>query len=731
TLAMRMGGAPGGEGGSDGLTVDGQTESVQTLFVTGNFFTMLALRPYAGRLLLPGEGATLGADPEVVLSYRYWKARFNGDLSLIGKRVLINGTPVTIVGVAPKDFFGLTPLLEMQAYLPMGMVGIDGPEAQNLFTDPKAASAIVVGQLRPGVSSRDAQAALSALGTQFNKDNPRAQGRPGLLVKPLHPPGLVSGVNPLPALTALFLTLAGLVLLLASLNVANLLLVRATVRRHEMAVRSALGASRGRLLRLVLSESVLLAAMGASAGLVLGTIVAAMLRSIRLENEITLLFDFRVDWRVFCYTAFIALLAGVLMGVAAAMRVAGKKAILAINESTRSVSGARQRLRTGLVMVQVGGSLAVLIAAGLFARSMVGAEHADLGFNPHNVLNLTLDPHQIGYTEKQGQTFYRALLERVRVLPGVESASLGMAVPLGESLMEAEIRAPGFVAEKDERPAVFNLVSPEYFGTNQIRMLRGRDFTSADSEQTHPVAVINEAMARHYWPKQEALGHQFTVSWKPEVTAEVVGIVTDARLIDIEEPVQPTFYLSVAQHYTPVLSLQLRTSGDPLAPAADVRAIVRSLAPTMPIYGVRTMERAVHGLNGLFLYEIGAELAGALGVLGLFLAVVGVYGVISYSVTQRTQEIGIRMALGARPSEILALMSRHSLLILAVSVPLGLGIALAMGTLLADFLVGVTPTDPATYALVTTILVIVALLAAYPPTRRAMRVNPMAALRHE
>jgi predicted permease len=380
-----------------------------------------------------------------VLGYRYWKTRFNGDPSLIGKRVLLNGRPITIIGIAPKDFLGLTPILEMQAYLPLGMVGIEGTGAADLFKNPKAASAIVVGRLCPGVTTAKAESALRALGTELNTQNPRPNARPGIRVKPLHPPGLISGVNPLPALTALFLTLAGLVLLLASLNVANLLLVRAASRRREIAVRSALGASQSRLLRLLVSESILLAALGAGGGLLLGMVTAAILRSIHLEDEVQLMFDVRMDWHVFCYTAAIALLAGLLMGLAAAARVAGKNAILTLNESTRSSVGDRQRLRTALVMVQVAGSLAVLLAAGLFVRSMIGAEHADLGFDPHHVLNVTLDPHQIGDSEQQGQNFYRALLERVRALPEVRSASLTMAVPLGDSWSEAEIRVSNYV----------------------------------------------------------------------------------------------------------------------------------------------------------------------------------------------------------------------------------------------------------------------------------------------
>ena len=731
TLAMRMGGSSGGEFGNDGLTVDGETRSAQTVFVTGNYFSMLGLRPYLGRLLLPSEGSVPGADPVAVLSYSYWKNRLDGDTSLVGKKVQINGRPITIVGVAPKGFLGLTPLIEMEVYLPLGMVGIDGEQANDLFTDPKAVSAMVVGRLRTGVSTREAEAALAALGKEFKKDNPRPGAQAALRVKSLRPPAVITGTNPLPTLTALFLTLAALVLLLACLNVANLLLVRATARRHEMAIRSALGAARVRLVRQVLTESLLLTLLGIAAGLVVGMAAASVLRSIQAESETTLVLDFRLDWRVFAYIVFVSLLAGLFMGLAAAFRVSGSNALEALQENNRILSGGRQRVRTALVALQLGGSLAILVAAGLFVRSLMGAEHADLGFNPHNVLNVTFDPHQIGYTKEQGKNFYRSLLDRVEVLPQVEAASVAMALPLGESSMDAEVKVPGPVPPNNDRPPVYNVISRDFFRVNQIPLLRGRDFSDADTEPAATVAIVNEEMAQHYWPKQEAIGRQFTISWKPKVTAEVIGVVKNARTIDLEDAPRPTFYLQFAQHYAPVLSLQLRTRGDPLTSVADVRAIVRGLAPAMPVYGVRSMDRAIHGMNGLFLYEVGAELAGALGLAGLILAVVGVYGVISYNVSSRTQEIGIRMALGAQPSQILGLVGRHSLLIVAVSVPLGLLTAGAMGSLLGDFLVGVKPTDPITYVVVTTSLVCVALFAGYLPTRQATRVNPAVALRHD
>jgi len=731
-VALRFGGSSG-DVRSDGLTVDEQTRSAETVFVTGNFFNLLGLQPQLGRLLLPSEGYTPSADPVVVLGYQYWESRFNGDPSMVGKKALINGHPVTIVGVAPQGFDGVTPLLRTQAYLPLGMVGLEGEHANELFTDPKAASAIVIGRLRDGISVRDAEANLAGLSQQFAKDNPRPGAMPGLLVKPLRPPGLISGPNPLPGLTVLFLTLAGLVLLLAGLNVTNLLLVRATLRQHEMAVRFSLGATRGRLVRQMLTESILLALLGAAGGLCVGMAAAYALRSIPIETELPLNMDFRLDWRVFLYTVLVSLIAGAVMGITAALRTSSGRIsqAQALHASSRSFSGDRQRLRSALVAVQVGGSLALLIAAGLFVRSLRGAERSDLGFNPHNVLNVTTDPRQIGYTQQQSRDFYLALLNRVRALPRAQSASLAMDLPLGDLVMEVGLQVPGYTAPKDHPPsALCNLTSPDFFRTNQIPLLRGRDFTSADNEKSPTVAVINQAMAERFWPHQDAIGRHFVVSTQPRQTAEVIGVARNIH-VELSSPFQPTFYLPAAQRYAPVLSLQVRTTGDPLTIVADIRSIVVDLAPTMPVYGVRTMDRAIHGMSGLFLFEIGAELAGALGLLGLTLAIVGVYGVISYSVSRRTQEIGIRMALGAKPVEILRMICRQSALIIAASVPLGLFASFALAKLLGDFLVGVSPLDPFTYTTVTLLLISIALFAGYLPARRATQVNPMIALRHE
>jgi putative ABC transport system permease protein len=404
-----------------------------------------------------------------------------------------------------------------------------------------------------------------------------------------------------------------------------------------------------------------------------------------------------------------------------------------LHEGGRTSTGGRQRLRGILVAAQVGGSLTLLIVAGLFVRSLRGVQQSDLGFDPGPVLNLTLDPNEIGYSEQQGQAFYRAVLERTRAIPGVQSASLASSVPLSDSVTSGDLVIPGYAATSDhEAPhAEFDAVSTDYFTTMGISLNHGRDFTDADNENSPHVAVINRSMAEHYWPGQDPLGKSFSVTSDPKHPATIVGVVQNSRMGQLYGPFEPIFYLPLAQSYAPAETLQIRSQQSAQAIVPQVRSIAQDLAPAVPIYGVRTMTEVLHGGNGLLFFEIGASLAGALGLLGLTLAIVGVYGVMSYAVSQRTQEIGIRIALGAQRRDILRMIGRQGAVIVASGLTVGLLTALAVGRMVSDFLVGIRPSDPITYVGVSILLAAVACLATYIPTRRATKVDPMVALRYE
>jgi|KBSMisStaDraftv2_1062788.scaffolds.fasta_scaffold86793_1 predicted permease len=731
--AMVLGGFSRSTRSSDGLTVDTVTRPAQTLFVAGNFFQMLGIQPYLGRLILPGEGNAPGGDPVVVLSYRYWKARFHGDAGVINKPALINGRPVTVVGIAPKGFLGPTPLIEMEAYLPLGMMTVETGGSTAFLDDPRTRDLLIVARLAPGVNLERAHSAVAPLGLALAKEYPRPGVGTTLRVRPLRPPGLIDGPNPLPALAGLFLTLAGLVLALACLNVANLTMVRAAGRQREIAVRAALGGSRTRLVMHLFGEIVVLALFGAAAGMIASTLALHLLSSAVQVTDLPIVFEFPFNARVFVYAMGVALLAAASVGIIPALRASSGNLSNILHEGRRGSTARNQRIRAVLVAIQVSGSLALLISAGLFVRSLKSAQHADLGFEPQNLLNVRLDPGEIGYTQKQTSEFYNQLLNRVRALPAVQSASLANAVPLEDADQSDDVTIPGYVLQKGEQLRLdYNLVATDYFKTMRIAFLRGRDFADSDAESSPRVAIINQEMADRFWHGINPLGRTFSRSGDPHNPIEVIGVVSNSRVEDVFSPYSPAFYLAVSQSYAPAQTLHVRTAGPPQAIAQEVQGVVRSIASTAPVLGIRTMtEEVKNGLGGLMLFNLGAELTTALGLLGFAVAVVGIYGVMAYAVGQRTQEIGLRIALGAQRTNILWMISRQGITIVGAGLAFGVLVAAGVGNLVGEFLVGISPTDPLTYVSVSILLSVVALTACYIPARRAAKVDPMVALRYE
>jgi putative ABC transport system permease protein len=733
--AAAFGGAAGGQSGPDGMTVDGVTRPVQTFFVSDNFFSLLGLQPAVGGFFTPGEGNAAGKDPVVVLSFEYWQSRFHADQKIIGRSVAINGHPVTIIGVAPRGFAGPTPALHMQAYLPLGMLVIDAGTPPNFLSRPDNRPLLLLARLKPGTSVSEASPALAVIGDRILKEHPRPDEKLGALrAVPLRPPMLASGEgNPLGKFAAMLLVLGIFVLLLACLNVANLLLVRATLRRGEMAVRAALGAAQGRLVRLLLTESLLLALLGCGGGVLVGLAATRLLSSLAFPSSLALSLDLRFNWAVFSFAFAVALIAGVVVGIVPAFRAARGNVSAVLHESQRTSSGGRQRLRNMLVIAQVAGAMTLLIVAGLFVRSLHGVQHTDLGFNPRNVINLTFDANQIGYPKAQGERFYRDLLDRVRQMPGVESASLAAWVPMGDTQFGGRVDVPGFETPtgQPQPTAYLNAVTPGYFATMGIPVLRGRDFTANDSASAQHVALINRAMAEKYWPGRDPMGREFLDPEDPKQPIQVVGIVQNFRMIDPYSPIDPAYFVPLAQHYYATQTLQIQSRGESASLTRNITALVDTLAPAMPVYGIGTMTQALNGLNGLYGFELVAVITGILGSLGLVLATVGVFGVMSYSVSQRTREIGIRMALGAQHGEILKLVGRQGLLVVAAGIVVGFLFSFAVGKLIQDFLVGIHSTDAVTYTAITLFLGVVAMAACFVPVRRALRIDPMLVLRNE
>jgi predicted permease len=720
-------------GGLEGLTVDGETRPTQCVFVTGNFFSLLGIKPYLGRFILPPEGSVSGADPVVVLSYRYWQGRFNGRVDIVGKKAFFNGRPVTIVGVAPQGFLGLTPVVETQAYLPLGMAAVSSDTPPDFLNDPEARALLIFARMKSRATLAEVQSALGVLSPGLLHQFPRTDVRYPLSSLPLRPPGIITGGNVFEKVAALFLTLALLVLILACVNAANLMLVHASLRQAEMAVRSALGAARGRLIRQLLTESVLLSLLGCAGGIFVGLLGSRALSSVEFQSESPIVLDFKLNWHVFVYAFLVALVTGILVAVVPALRVSRGNLSEILHQGGRSSTPGRQRFRTVLVAVQVAGSLTLLIVAGLFVRSLAGVQEADLGFDPQHVVNFSMNTNEMGYNKLQGFSLYRQVLERVRALPGVRSAGMASEIPLGDTVRGNPLDIPGYKTTKEEeRPhAHYTRITSGEFRSLGIRLLRGRDFSDADRETSAHVAIVNQVMAEKFWPHQDPLGKHFKRGGDADHSIEIVGVVNNTRTTQLYGPFDERFYVPLAQDYSPFMTLQVRTDAAPESMARSVVDVIHSISPTMPVFGVRTMARALDGLNGLLFFELGAALAGSLGFLGLALAVVGVYGVMSYSVSQRRQEIGIRMALGAQPGEVLAMIGRQGGFIVAAGLALGALVALAVGRLVGDFLVDVTPSDPLTYVGVSLLLAAVALLAGYLPARRATRIDPMSALRSE
>jgi predicted permease len=717
-----------------GLTLNKKTEPIVVYDVSGNFFAALGVRPLLGRFILPEEGSVTAVNPVIVLGYSFWQTRFGGDPGIVGKTLLYNGRPVTVIGITPREFHGVSAILDVQGYLPLGMQQVDSSYEQDIPTNRGYRNLALYARLAKGVALPAAQSALDVIGDRLAKENPKTEEGMTISVFPerFSRPG-PDPDRPVLKVSVLFLVLAALVLILACVNIANFLLVRATARQREMAIRTALGGTRMRLIRQLLTESVLLALLGGLAGIFFGLAGSNALSSIHIGTTLPVLLDFHLDWRVFGYAFAAALITGLFVGIAPALRASRRSVIEAIRNGGRTMSGSRSRFRTALVAAQVGGSLMLLIVAGLMIRSLNHAQHSDLGFDPRHVLNLTLDPNEIGYNKQQGLQFYTQLLERIESMPGVEAAGVAFSVPMGYYNNTDWVEVPGYeVPHGEAQPVVgCNAVTSGYFRTMGIALLEGRDFTKADVENFAWVAIVNETMAHKFWPNQSAIGHEFKVASDHVHSLRVVGVVKNSRTLGIVGPIREYFYQPFAQEYTSLAVLQVRTTFAPETMIASIRQQVASLAPSMPVFDVHTMLQALYTINGFLLFQLAAALAGILGALGLILALVGVFGVISFSVSQRTNEIGIRMAMGAAQTSILRMILRQGLWIVLVGLLSGIALALAISRLVSDFIAGVSPYDPLTYVSVTALLCVVALLACYFPARRATRVDPMIALRYE
>jgi predicted permease len=724
------------EFGAAGLTANGKANEFVYSAVTGNYFSALGLRPALGRLSLPGEGETPGEPLFVVLDYSFWQRKLAGDPGIVGKQVLFNGKSATVIGVAPRGFHGSLFAFEMDGYVPLSAIA-DSAES-HLWTDREDRELFVQGRLKPGVSLVQARNSVGLIAKRLANQYPVSNK--GITVRVIpeslaRPAPLVASFAPI--IAGMFLTLAGLVLLLACVNVAGIFLARASGRQHEMAVRAAVGAGPGRLIRQVLTESLLVAALGGVAGALIGdwalTLAGSLLYSVTTTPNFGYHMDCPFDLKVFAYTLAAAVLTGVVVGMWPALRARRTDVNATLHRAGPAGSSGGQRFRSALVVGQLAGSLMLLVVAGLFVRSLAHAERTYLGFDPDHVLTVLLDPHQIGYDQARANGFYQELRRRLESTPGVQAVSFASALPMEIPGKSSVIYLPSHPLAPEERPPSISSssIDPAYFGTMRTPVLRGRAFADSDNVNAPAVAIVNQAMANQLWPNEDAIGRRFSLKGSAGPFLQVVGIADDGQYLFVSPDRQPYFYLPLKQNNSSFRSLLVRTSVPPESLIPVVQEQIRSLAPDLPLIDVRSMEQVVQGLGGLFIFRLAASLAAVIGILGLVLAVVGVYGVVAYSAAQRTSEFGIRMALGARPGHIAELVLRQGVWLVSVGALIGLLAAGGLAHAMKKLVVGIGVTDPLTFVTVTLLLAGTALLACYIPARRAAKVDPIVALRYE
>jgi predicted permease len=710
------------------IAVSGQAERAYGALVSGNYFRVMGLQPALGRLLAEEDDRTPGGHPVAVISHAYWQRRFAGDPTIVGREITVNNVPMTVVGVAPEDFLGSFLGIATSAWVPMAMqpdvAGGSRLEARG------SGWMMAMARLKPGFSDEQAQAEAGAVLAQIAQEHPGSFD--GWRIRVL-PPWQANWGAPsvLAPILGVLSVVVGLVLLIACANVANLLLARAIGRRREIAVRLSLGANRWRLVRQLLTESFLIAGLAGIVGIAVAYWTYGLLMAFAPPTDMPINFGLRLDATTFAYAVVASLLTGLFFGLMPALQASRADTIHAIKEEAgRSASGGRRgnRLRHTLVVVQVAVCLVLLIGASLFVRSLQAAQHIDPGFDPEGVLIASVDLVPNGYTPDTGRQFQRRLLEQVSGLPGIQSSALARQVPLGISgTSSTGVRIDGYTPQADEEVnIIYNSVGPRYFETMRIPIAQGREFTREDSREAAPALIVNETMARRFWPGREALGGRVQIG-KENFT--VVGIARDIKYGQLNETPIPYMYFSLDQSFSSQIVLHVRSSAPPATVLGAIRDVVRTLDGNLPLYDSRTLEE--HMRSAVFAQRMGANLLGVMGALAVILAAVGLYGVIAYAVSQRTQELGIRLALGAAPGDLLTMVLRQGVVITSIGLAIGLVLALGVTGFMQSMLPGITPRDPVTFIGVPTMLMAVAAIAALIPARRAGAVDPVVALRYQ
>jgi len=720
-------------------TVDG-AEEAHGLLVTANYFPLLGGEAALGRTFLTEEDESHGAQPVMVLSHGFWEEHFTSDRSIVGKSVKLNGTLMTVVGVASAGFFGTEPQTP-DFWVPMMMQAQLMPRDERL-NDRRSFWLDVVARLKPGVSRKQAQAGMDALINRIAPDYLGTNQKASIdLVAGslLARPDVRGEVD---SLAFLVMASVAMILLIACANVANLSLARSAVRQKEIDVRLSLGASRGRVVQQLLTESLLVALLSGVAGLLSARwLPGAIISLLRPQHEQPISVPLVLDIPVLGYTLLLSVGTAIVFGLIPALRASRTNPNWASKGeiTTLGQGGGRLRIHSVLVGTEISVCLVLLLGAGLLARALGRAQTVDPGFDMKHVLALSMDLNLHGYDNERAAEFHRHLIEQLQALPGVKAVSVASLAPLGGVSRAAPVTAAGSNGPvgASETSVGYWVVSPNYFGTLSIPIVQGRSFGLRDTGQGTPVAIINEAMARQFWPGQDPVGKRLRPGPPSVPFTEVVGVVKNTRGARLWEADQPYVYLPLLQNNTKGPAIQteqlgmkilIRTDGNPDDISAIVPRVVRTLDPNVQ-GSAATLGKSAE--RWVWFSQVGAMLSSSLGILGLFLASLGIYGLMSYSVAQRTHELGIRIALGANRSDILKLILGQGLRISLVGLVVGLAIALGVTRVIAAMLYGVKPTDPVTFGGVSVLLTAVALLASYLPARRAAKVEPLVALRYE
>lgn len=718
------------------VSVGGETERVPGAFVSSNYFDVLGVRPALGRTFLPEEESEPGRSPVVVISHRLWR-RWDADPGAIGTKVMLNGSPFTVAGVAPAGFVG-TDVREaaLDVWVPIGMQATS-MQARNLVGRRGWHWLGMIARLKYGVNRTQAEASVRTVARQLEQAYPAENEGEGISVAPYHALGGAGAKRDTSRMLGVLAAVTGLVLLVACANVANLLLSRASVRRREVAIRFALGAGRGRLIRQLLAEGLALSLVAGLASVFLvawtGDLPA---RFFPTSEGLPPALDLGLDVQVAGYAVGLALLSTLAFALAPALQASKPELLPALKTGETATTPRRSRLRDGLAVTQVALSVLLLAGAGLLVRTLHSLRSIDPRMRTENVLLVSLDPALNGYTEAAAKSFYEQLLQRLETLPGVESATVARTVPFSNSGVSFGPVFGGVASREDGLRSDCNLVGPDYLRTSGIGLLRGRDFRAGDRPGAPRVVIVNETLAQRLWPGEDPLGRTLRVGDPQSEPWVVVGVAQDSRYRNATERTRPFLYLPALQFSSPVFSgslpdftLHVRTVGSPPAMLDLVRRAVRELDSHLPLYNVRTMKAQLD--NSFWPWRMAATLVGLFSVVAMAMATVGLYAVVAFHVSQRTREIGLRMALGATVAEILRSTLRQGMQLAAVGLTIGVLLAVAATRVLRSFLYGVTPADPVTFATVSLILLATALIACYVPARRATRVDPMAALRYE